>query len=97
MKLIDTINPQYEKRINEFRNYIYFKALKRGDDLMPCDIAQMMMTAQNAGKYKNLLFNGFKNIYGKLLMLIDIYEGCGFFMPEESKELNLNNIDYYFK
>lgn len=89
--------PEYQQRMAEFRIYLTSKVMPMGESVMPHDVAEAMMKADNSGKFKNLLFNGFENIYGKFLMLIDVYEGCGLGeMPEDEKDLNLLNVQNYF-
>lgn len=92
----ELIKEGYEGRIQDFRFYLQNKCIDMGMSVMPHDVAEVMEKADQSGKYKYLLFNGFVNVYGKYLMLIDVYEGLGFQFPEEEKELNLGNLQTYF-
>ena len=93
----DLVKTGYEEKIENFRFYVSRKSIKLGDDVMPHDVSEIMTTADNSGKYKNLLFNGFTSAFGKMLLMIDIYEGLGDSdIPFEYKELTISNLKNYF-
>lgn len=87
---------KYKERIEELSFYLRTRSIKMGESLMPHDVSELMDNADRSGKFKYLLFNGFINCYGKLLFMIDIYEGVGFEMPIEEKECNIDNLQKYF-
>ena len=91
------IKKGYENRINDFRNYIAKKAIDLGEDVMPSDVSEIMDKADNSGKFKYLLFNGFTSCFGKMLLMVDIYEGLGDSdIPCEYKKLTVENLQTYF-
>jgi len=92
----DVIRAGYEKRVAEYRNFLNRKAVQFGDDLMPDDVADIMNKSYYSGKFKHLYANGFESIYGRLLLLIDVYEGCGFSYPEELGGLTREHVQEYF-
>jgi len=87
----------WEERVADYRRYLTSVIMPMGESVMPHDVAEVMLKSDCSGKFKNLMFNGFNNIYGKFLLMIDVYEGCGLGeIPEEDKELNLENVQNYF-
>ena len=91
------IKKGYENRVNDFRNYIAKKSIALGEDVMPSDVSEIMDKADNRGKYKHLLFNGFTSCFGKMLLMIDIYEGLGGYeIPYEYRKLTVENLQTYF-
>ena len=90
--LSDYIKPQYEIRIEVLLRFVYYKSLRLGESLMPSDVVDIIYHANRAGKYCNLCSNAFFNAWaGKLSLLIDVYERCGFTFPDEF------NRETYFK
>ena len=97
MTYIDFIKEGYEERFTDFRHYVSRKAIALGEDVMPNDVSDLMNKADNSGRFKHILFNGFVNCYGKMLLMIDIYEGLGGGdIPLEHKELTIENLQNYF-
>ena len=92
----DLIKQGYEDRIHSLRVYLSKRCVKMGMSVMPHDVVDVMNKADRNGQFKHLLFNGFVNPYGKYLLLIDVYDGLGFEMPEEQRELNIDNLQTYF-
>ena len=60
----DLTKPEYQQRISDFRAFLTRKVMPMGESVMPHDIADIMIRSDRSGKFKNLLFNGFGNIYG---------------------------------
>lgn len=83
-----------EIRLKDFRDYVYFKSMKLGEALMPCDVVDIILKANRSGKYKYIL----NKIYPlwQLQLLIDVYESCGFLFPDEHRDINRENLQEYF-
>lgn len=78
------IKQGWEKRIKEYRNSIYRRSVKFGENLMPADIVEIMNKSERAGKFHYITHNGMTNEWcGRLLLLKDVYESCGFVFPED--------------
>ena len=84
----------YSGRVEVLRNFIYLKSVRTGNDLTPFKVVDFLNKSDSSGTHKNLLFNGFTSPFGKLLLLIDIYESCDFVFL--NKKLTIDNIQNYF-
>jgi hypothetical protein len=76
------------------RSYVYRKSLHFGEDLQPCDVAEIIIKANKSGKFKDTLYR--MPYIWRLELLIDVFEGCGFCFPEEHKELTRENVQEFF-
>jgi hypothetical protein len=61
------------KRLKEIgRDIVYHKALQKGEDLMPCDVVNIINTICPK-----------LNIADKEALLKDVYNSCGFYLDNE--------------
>lgn len=83
-ELSNYIKPQYEDRMKAMLHFVYYKSLRIGENLMPEDVVDIIYHANRAGRYCKLCSNAFFNAWtGKLSLLIDVYERCGFTFPDK--------------
>jgi len=80
-------------RCKAFRDCIYNKALKLGENVMPCDVAELINSVDAGGRYKytSRLIHTSK-WYFFLLVLVDVYQSLGMIFPSK-----ILTRDIYFK
>lgn len=68
----------FEERVYEFYSYLCLKVLRLGDyNFSDQDIVDIILRADRAGKFKNILDNGFTGWLASVSLLISVYESHG--------------------
>lgn len=80
---------QHENIVSSMRDVVYRESISFGEDLMPCEVANIMLKYNSKGKYKGVLEYAFTSKYGKVLMLHEIYRSCDFYYSGSLDDIDL--------